>query len=176
MLMGYNVSLLSLPKHMAIGVHVDQNLSEYGFYVDEYHYLETIKENMVLGDVPSLYRSIPEETVVYPLTSRPILRYEWKNADGILVNGELDFVKLKFIVENIGDTSAENIMITGAFYSSNNVEYNQEKTSISLLQPGEKKQVALKLNVPKGVSAILKTKLYLDDIVIEEKQSATTFS
>lgn len=176
MLMGYNVSLLSLPKHMVIGVHVDQNLSGYDFYVDEYYYLETIEENMVLGDAPLLYRNISEEAVIYPLTSRPVLHHEWKNADGVLVNGELDFVKLKLIVENIGNLVAENIMINGAFYSSNNAEYNQEKTSISSLQPGEKKQVSLKLNVPKGVSAILKTKLYLDDILIEEKQSSTEFS
>ncbi|UCD13407.1 MAG: hypothetical protein JSW60_07580 [Thermoplasmatales archaeon] len=175
MLMDYNVSLLSLPKHMAIGVHVDQNLSEYSFYVDEYYYLETIKENMVLGDVPTLYRSISEEAVVYPLTSRPILHHEWKNADGILVGGKLDFVKLKLIIENIGDASAENILITAAFYSSNNHEYNQEKVSISSLSPGEKKQNALNLIVPNGVSVILKTKLYFDDILIEEKQSATKF-
>ena len=175
-LKGYNVSLLSLPKHMAIGVHVDQNLSDYDFYVDEYYYLETIEKNMVLGDVPSLYRDIAEEAVVYPLTSRPILRYEWKDVDGILVNGKLDFVKLKFIVENIGNATAENITITGAFYSTNNVEYNQETISIYSLQPNERKQVTFKLNVPKGVSVILKTKLYLDDILIEEKQSSSKFS
>jgi hypothetical protein len=176
MLMGYNVSLLSLPKHMALGVYVDQNLSEYDFYVDKYYYLETIKENMVLGEVPLLYRNISEEAVIYPLTSRPILHHEWKNAEGILVNGKLDLTKLRFIVENIGNVVAENIMITGAFYSSNNAEYNKEQIGISSLQPGEKKQVALNLNVPKGVSAILKTKLYLDDILIEEKQSVTKFS
>ena len=176
MLKGYNVSLLSLPKHMAIGIHVDQNLSEYDFYIDEYYYLETIEKNMVLGDIPSLYRDIAEEAVVYPLTSRPVLRYEWKDVDGISVNGKLDFVKLKFIIENIGDATAENITITGAFYSSNNVEYNQEKISIFSLPPNERKQATLKLNVPKGVSTILKTKLYLDDILIEEKQSSSKFS
>ena len=72
--------------------------------------------------------------------------------------------------------SAENITITGAFYSSNNVEYNQEKISIFSLPPNERKQATLKLNVPKGVSTILKTKLYLDDILIEEKQSSSKFS
>jgi len=176
MLMGYNVSLLSLPKHMAIGVHIDQNLSDYNYYVDEYYYLETIEKNRVLGDVPLLYSKIAEEAVVYSLNQRSILRHEWKDADGISVNGRLNLVKLKFIVENIGNTLAENIMITGGFYSSNNAEYNQEKIIITSLQPGEKKQVALKLNVPKGVSTILKTKLYIDEELVEEKQSTTSFS
>jgi len=176
MLMDYNVSLLSLPKHMAIGVHLNENLTDYDFYIDEYYYLETIDKNLVLGEVPLLYSKIAEEALIYPLTSRPILNHEWKNAEGLSVDGRLNFVKLKLIVENIGNTYAENISITGAFYSSNDVQYNQEKIKISYLQPQEKKQVSLKLNVPKGVSTIFKTKLYLDEELVEEKQSTTTFT
>jgi len=176
MLMGFDVSLLSLPKHMAVGVHIDQNLSNYSFYVDEYYYLETIKENMVLGDVPLRYRNISEEAVIYPLISRPVLHHEWINANGILINDELDLVKLKFIIENFGDESAEKIVITGAFYSSNNAEYNQEKINILSLQPGEKMIVNLNLNVPKDVTTILKTKLYIDGALVEEKKSDSTFS
>jgi hypothetical protein len=176
MLMGFDVSLLSLPKHMAVGVHINQNLSNYSFYVDEYYYLETITENMVLGDVPLRYRNISEEAVIYPLISRPVLHHEWINANDILVNDKLDLVKLKFIIENFGDESAEKIVITGAFYSSNNAEYNQKKINILSLQPGEKMIVNLNLNVPKDVSTILKTKLYIDGALVEEKKSASTFS
>ncbi len=174
-LMGYNVSLLSLPKHMAVGVHINQNVSGYDFYIDKYYYLETIEENMVLGNVPILYRNISEESVVYPLTSRPIINYEWKNVDGILVNGKLDFVKLKFFVTNIGNSIAKNIVITSAFYSSNNTECNLEKINISSLLPGEKEQVTLKINVPKEIYPILKTKIHLNNILIEEKQSYIKF-
>ena len=176
MLMGYNVSLFSLPKHMAVGVHIDQNLSDFNFYIDEYYYLETIEKNMVLGDVPTLYHSIAEEAVVYPLTSRPVIHHEWINAEGIFLDGKLDLVKLKFIVENSGNRIAENVMVKVAFYSSNNAEYNLKKENVSLLPPGEKQQISFNLNTPEGFSSILKTKLYLDNRLIEEKQSSTKFS
>ena len=176
MLIGYNVSLISLPKHMAIGVNVEQNLSDYDYYVDKYYYLGTVKKGMVLGDIPTLYRNISEQAVVYPLTPRPVIRYEWKKAEGILADGTLDFVKLKLFIENIGNTVAEKITITGAFYSSDNTEYNPEKIIISSLLPREKEQISLKITAPEEISAILKTRLYLDDILIEEKQSKTRFS
>ena len=176
MLMGYNVSLISLPKHMAVGVNLDINLSEYDFYVDEYYYLETIEKNMVLGDVPLLYKSIEDQAVLYSLNSRPILNHDWKKAEGISIDGSLKYVKLKLIVENIGDSIAENIIVNAAFYRTSNDDYNQKMVSISSLQPQEKIQVFLKLNIPIGVKTILKTKLYLNDSLIEENKSSTTFS
>jgi len=176
MLMGYNVSLISLPKHMAVGVHLEQNLTDYEYYIDEYYYLETVKENMVLGEVPTLYQKISEEAIVYPLIKRPIISFKWIKAEGIVVDGKLDFVKLKLFVENIGTTVGEKITITGAFYSTDNLEYNREEISLSSLNSGEKKQFSLKINAPKEISAILKTKLFLDDIIIDEKQSVESFS
>jgi len=176
MLMGYNISLISLPKHMAIGVHLDQNLSDYECYIDKYYYLETVKENMVIGEVPTLYQKISEEAIVYPLIPRSIISHEWKNADGIIFDEKLDFVKLKLFIENIGNALAEKITISAAFYSSDNTEYHLEKRDISSLLPGEKKQVFLKVKAPEYVSAILKTKLFLDDVLIEEKQSVNIFT
>lgn len=176
MLMGYNVSLISLPKHMVVGVHLEQNLSDYEYYIDEYYYLETVKENMVLGEVPTLYQKISEEAIVYPLIQRPIISFEWKKADGIVVDGKLDFVKLKILIENIGNTVGEKITITGAFYSTDNLEYNKKEMSLSSLYSGEKKQFSLKINAPKEILAILKTKLFLDDVLIDEKQSVESFS
>ncbi|KYK30501.1 MAG: hypothetical protein AYK22_03680 [Thermoplasmatales archaeon SG8-52-3] len=176
MLLGYNVSLISLPKHMAVGVNLDENLSEYDYYVDDYFYLETIEKNSVLGYVPLLYKSIPDQAVVYPITSRPIINHKWKKAEGISVDGNLKFVKLKLIVENIGNLYAEDISITGAFISSDNSIFNEKENFESILQPLEKKQLNLKLDIPKDIVTILKTKLFLDDTLVDEKQSTTTFS
>jgi len=173
---GYNVSLLSLPKHMAIGINLNQKLPDYKFYVDNYYYLETTIKDMVLGEVPKLYRNISDQTIIYNLNSRPVLNHEWIKTDGILYDGELDFVKLKIIVENLGNVIAENIKITGAFYSEDNTNYNQETIVISNLSPQEKQQIILKINAPKDISVILKTKIYLDDVFVEEKQSTNEFS
>jgi len=170
-IMGYNVSLLSLPKHMAVGVNIDQNLSEFDLFVDKYYYLETIEKNMVLGEVPKLYRNISDLTVIYDLLSRPILHHKWIKAERILVNDIIDFVKLKLIVENIGTISAEKVIIICAFYSLNDEEFNQEKIVLPSLKSKERIQTVFRINVPTDISAILKTKLYIDAALVEEKHS-----
>ena len=172
MLMGYNVSLLDIPYHMVVGVHIDEKLTEYDYYIDEYYYLETTNKGRVLGQ----YYSTPKKITVYPLTSRSLLHQKWKKAEGIISNEKVDYVKLKIVVENLGNIVADNIEITGAFYSLDNKEYNQEKTRIFSLQSGEKKQVDIQLNVPLGLSTILKTQLYMNGILVEEKESETQFS
>ncbi len=172
MLMGYNVSLLDIPYHMVVGVNIKENLTEYDYYIDEYYYLETTKKGRVLGQ----FSGTPQEVTIYPLTPRPLLHQNWKKAEGILANGKVDFVKLELVLENLGDETANNIKIIGAFYSSEDKEFNQEKSSISSLQPNDKKQIVFQLTTPHGISTILKTQLYVNDILVEEKESETTFS
>ncbi|UCF50117.1 MAG: hypothetical protein JSU91_01150 [Thermoplasmatales archaeon] len=175
MLMGYNISLLDVPYHMAIGVNINQELSKYDYFINEYYYLETTYEDHELGDSSGAWPDIDEVTI-YPLTSRPLLHHEWKKAEGVILNGKTDIIKLRLIVENLGTKEANEIRIDGAFYTSAGQKYNLEKSSISTLKPGEKKQINLQLNVPHGKSTILKTQIYMNGILIEEKESETQFS
>jgi hypothetical protein len=171
MLMGYNVSLLDIPYHMVVGVHLDENLIEYDYYIDEYYYLETTNKGRTLGQ----FYNTPRKVTVYPLTSRPLLHQEWKKAEGIVINGRVDYVKLKLVVENLGNIASDDIKITSAFYSSEDKEYNLIETNLSSIKPGEKKQLDIQLTTPHGISTILKTQIYMNGIFVEEKESETKF-
>ena len=112
---------------------------------------------------------------VHPISSRPILLHGWKNATRFSGSDGSDYVKLKILIENLGTRRAYNFEIQGAFYNQNGISFNKETTSISLLTAGEKKVVELKVNVPKGISTTLKTKIYLDNEIVHDKESSSSF-
>jgi predicted transglutaminase-like cysteine proteinase len=171
---GYNVSLIRIPNHMAVGVHLDENASSYDYYIEKYYYLETTRYPSSLGRVPSEYETISNITL-YPISSRPILVHSWKNATRYSRSNGVDFVKIKILVENLGGETAYDFEIHGAFYTQNGISYNRETISVSSLPPGEKKEVNLRLNVYKGAITTLKTQIYLHGKKVHEKESKSTF-
>jgi len=173
--MGYNVSLLRLPKHMAVGVHLDENASKFDYYIGEYYYLETTRANWVLGRVPQEYKGLSNVTV-YPISHRPIILHTWKSAIRFTSTNGKDFVKMHIIVENLGSKNATNIEVRGAFFSDSTLYYNQEVSLISSLSIEEKKEVDLHISVPRGITTTLKTQIYLDNNMVDEKESSSTFS
>jgi len=172
--MGYNVSLLRLPNHMAVGVHPNENLSGYDYYADEYYYLETTRDRWDLGRVPEEYEDITNVTV-HSISSRPILIHSWKNATRFSGSDGLDYVKIKILIENLGRGNANNFEIRGAFYNQNGIGFNKETTWIASLVAGKKKVVDLQINVPQGTSTTLKTQIYLNDQMVHEKESTSSF-
>lgn len=174
--LGYNVSLLRFPNHMAVGVNISANTG-YDYYVDGYFFLETTSKGHPLGFVPSEYRDAVSEVSVYPISSRPLLIHDWQNGDIIIfTNTERgDFVKVTLIVENLGTETAKNILVEGGFFTSNNVKINYQNTTISSLDPGMKKCVSLSVNIPKDYTTWFKTRIYLDGKVVDEKESASSF-
>jgi len=172
--MGYNVSLLRLPNHMAVGVHLDENLSNYDHYAEEYYYLETTRDRWDLGRVPEEYEDIINVTV-HSISSRPILIHSWKNATRFSGSDGLDYVKIKILIENLGRGNANNFEIRGAFYNQNGIGFNKETTWIASLVAGKKKVVDLQINVPQGISTTLKTQIYLNDQMVHEKESTSSF-
>jgi len=171
---GYNVSLIRLPNHMAVGVHLDEGLPGFEYYTDEYYFLETTQVSHSLGRIPDQYKDIVNVTI-HPISSRPILLHGWKNATRFSGSDGSDYVKLKILIDNLGRKTAYNFEIQGAFYNQNDVSFNKETTSISILATGEKKIVELKINVPQGISTTLKTKIYLDNEMVHEKESSSSF-
>jgi predicted transglutaminase-like cysteine proteinase len=175
--LGYRVALLRLPNHMAVGVHLDENeLPYYNYYVDDYFYLETTTTTSSCGYVPSSYKS-PLELSVYPITSRPLLIHNWK--DGHLSIYSIDkkptSVKVTIVVENLGVSTADNILVKGAFYSNYDQEINTETKTIDSLEPEMKEEVTLVCNIPLSITTWFKTKIYHDNELIEEHQSISTF-
>lgn len=173
-IIGYNVSLLRLPNHMAVGVNLDENASVYDYYIEEYYFLETTGTRGFLGKVPDEYKDITNVTV-YPISNRPILIHNWKNATRFTGTDGSDFIKMIILVENLGRKAASNFEIRGAFYSQDNIGFNQETILIPYLAAGDKKIVDLKVDVPQTFMTTLKTKIYLNNEMVHEKESTDTF-
>jgi hypothetical protein len=172
--MAFNVSLIRLPNHMAVGVHLDENLSEYEYYADGYYFLETTRNRWDLGRVPAEYRGIANVTV-YPLSSRPIIVHNWKNATRISSSDGSDYVQIKILIENLGRKTAKNFEVKGAFFNQNDASFNTDAVLVSSLVAGDKKVVELKINVPQSFSSTLKTQIYMDNKMVHEKESSSVF-
>jgi len=174
--MGYDVALLRLTNHMAVGVHLNNNLSGYEIYSDGYYFLETTSIGGTLGYIPSEYRSRRNLTI-YPISSRPLLVHSWKNNSlTIFTNTDIgDFVKVTSIIENFGSGTAEDILFKGAFYTAYGQELSYKTTTISLLKPGMKEEVTIIVNIPKDISTTFKTRIYLDGKIVDEKEASASF-
>jgi len=176
--MGYDVALLRFPAHMAVGVNLSENaISQYQFYVDNYYFLETTTEGKLCGFVPSEYKDLVSEVTIYPIKPRPLLIHFWENnAITIYSNTEKgDFVKVKIIIDNLGRTVAENFKVEAAFYTSSGVKINYESVYISSLEPSMKKEVIFSVNVPKNITTWFKTRIYIDNEIVDEKESVSSF-
>jgi hypothetical protein len=172
---GYNVSLIRLPNHMAVGVHLDDSIPAYSYFEEEYYFLETTRNHWNLGRIPEEYQTITNATL-YQVSDRPILLHSWENATHFTEGDTEDFVKLNIIVDNLGRATAYQMVIRGGFYDNNSRVYNEETTTISSLAPETKTQVKLFINVPRGVSTVLKTRVYLKSVMVHEKESTDRFS
>jgi hypothetical protein len=172
--LGYNVSLLRLPNHMAVGVHLTTPLPGFSYYVDQYYFLETTVFHIPFGKVPPEYQNLTNVTL-YPISSRPLLLHTWKNATRYRVSNGGDYVQVKMIIENIGTKTASEIEVVGAFYDEMNTSYNVEIALVSSLPQNEKQMVELKLNVPSSIGTTLKTQLILNGFMVHQRESTMQF-
>ena len=174
--MGYDVALFRLTNHMAVGVCINQNISGYERYIDDYYFLETTSVGGTLGYIPNEYKSRYNLTV-YPISSRPLLIHSWKNNSlTIFTNTDIgDFVKVTSIVKNLGSDTAEDILFKGAFYTAYNQELNAKTSTISLLKPGMQEEVTIIVYIPKDLSTTFKTRVYLNGEVVDEKEASASF-
>lgn len=175
--LGYNVSLLRLPQHMAVGVHLNETIPLYSYYIDKYYFLETTTLHMTLGKVPPEYESLTNISV-YPVSSRPLLLHLWKNATRFTISNGDDYVSVQMILENLGGENSANIEVRGAFYDTMSRIYNQETTMISPLAAGEKRLVKLSVDVPTTVGeqgTTLKTQLYINGVMVNSRESTSRF-
>ena len=78
-------------------------------------------------------------------------------------------------MKNLGSDTAENILVKGAFYTHYDLELNAETSIISSLEPGMKKEVTLMADIPSDVTTWFKTKIYLNNKVVNERESVSSF-
>jgi len=175
--MVYDVALFRLTGHMAVGVQLDEDATVYEYYTDNYYFLETTSEDSPCGLIPNDYES-RSGLSVYPILSRPLLLHNWKNGTvSIFEQTELgDFVKATVFVKNLGSDTARDIVVKAAFYTHNGLELSTETKSISSLPIGMRTKVILLADIPSGATTWFKTKIYLDDEVVDEREAVSSFS
>ena len=73
--MGYNVSLLRLPNHMAVGLEVNATGAYWTVDGADYYYLETTSQGWDVGEVPQEHN--PETAQVFPIHDMPFIVQSW---------------------------------------------------------------------------------------------------
>ena len=174
--LGYDVALFRLPKHMAVGVSLDEELSGYDYYTEDYYFLETTAKGAVCGYIPDESK-YPSELTVYPISSRVLPLHHWENGSiTIYRQTEIgDFVKVNLFVENHGSTTADSVTIKAGFYNDYGAELNVETAFITDLEPGSIKKASLTAVIPTILVTTFKTRVYFDYKLIDEKETASTF-
>ena len=83
-----------------------------------YYFLETTTEGKLCGFIPNEYRELTSEVYIHPVSDRPLLDHSWQDGTiTIFTSTERgDFVKVKLFVENIGISTAENIIVEASFF------------------------------------------------------------
>ena len=174
--LGYNVSLIRLPKHMAVGINLPEDSSVYDYFADSYYYLETTRYPSPLGRVPDDYKGITNFTI-YPLYDRPLLIHNWINSTRYFsTDKSSDYVKMKIMIQNLGTKTAYDFYVTAAFYDQQGNELNVETKLISSLEYSDKTVVEMQIDVPQGLSTKLKTRIYYDNEMVHEKESTNIFN
>jgi archaellum component FlaC len=73
--MGYNISLILLPDHLAVGIEVNATGTHWVYDNVTYYYLETTAPGWEEGEVPPEHD--PDEATLYPVEEMPFLAYSW---------------------------------------------------------------------------------------------------
>jgi len=172
--MGYEVALLRLTNHMAVGVKLD-TISGYSAYDSGYYFLETTSKNHVVGYIPSAYTSKPG-LEIYKIDSRALLVHNWYDGNlTIFKNTERgDVVKVSTIVTNLGLATVENVVVEGVFSTENGLEYNEWNT-IPLIKSGMKAKTTILIDIPSDMETDFTTRVYLSNKVVDEVESAESF-
>lgn len=176
--LGYDIALIRLPNHMAVGVHLSESaIPDKEYYVENYYFLETTTPDKYCGSIPSQYEDSSSEATVYPIKSRPLLIHNWEGDSlTIYTNTEMgDFVKVTLIVENLGVETPENVKVTGGFYKLSGLKAFSKSDTIPSIDPNMKKTLTLTVNIPESTTTWFKTKIYLGYDVVDEKESVSSF-
>jgi predicted transglutaminase-like cysteine proteinase len=175
--LGYEVALLRLPKHMAVGVKLDKDaVSRYNFYTDGYYFLETTNEGKPLGFIPKEYES-PSELYIYPIKQTEFVTHNWKN--GVITvyskTESGDFIKVIAFIENFGNKTAENIWFKGLFYNTQELELMSESMVVDDISAFDKIKVILSVPKPSDLGTWFETRVIINGKIVDTQKSNDKF-
>jgi hypothetical protein len=148
--MGYDVVLLELPEHMAIGIKCDPEREGKSFEHNgsKYYYLETTGNNWEIGEVPGEYANQPVQVV--PVYRRPFISLDFKaQCEYSSKEGAVD---VNVTMRNVGSEVAENTIVYVALQNPDETHvWDRVESSPVTLKPEETyNYIAKGLVVPSG--------------------------
>ena len=164
-LLGYNVSLFSLPSHMAVGVNINESVPDSEYYIDEYYYLEVTEQNKSLGYIPTKY-SYGRDVTVYPISDRAAVFHTWNSVIYTSYEDSNHFLKMNISLKNLGKTTIEEILFKVTYSGEENTGIHITIESLESLQ---EIIIEVVLNIPFVDSGTIATQIYFKDAFIEEK-------
>jgi len=176
--LGYEVALFRLPKHMAVGVKLGEEAVKGDYYVEDYDFLETTMPGNKCGHISNDDYKSPSDLSVYPIEDRAFLIHEWKN--GVITTykntKDGDLVKAIAYTTNMGNKTAENIIVEGLFFSEDiGIEFSSKKIVIPELKPGDRKKTVITCVIPESIITKFQTRVYLDGVIVDDETSKDFF-
>jgi hypothetical protein len=148
--MGYDVVLLELPEHMALGIKCDPDTKgrSFEYQNNSYYYLETTGSNWQIGEMPEEYEDKPVEVI--PVYRRPVINLdfsaqcEYSQKEGL--------VDVNVTLRNVGSEIAENTTIYVALQAEDgSTAWDQIESDPVKIEPeGAYQFMAKGLRVPGG--------------------------
>ncbi|WP_440956673.1 hypothetical protein ACSAZK_07160 [Methanosarcina sp. Mfa9] len=169
--MGYDVALLELPEHMALGIHCDSGTEgrsfEYGG--EQYYYLETTGSDWRIGEMPEEYRDKPVRVI--PVYKRPLIlldfraQCEYSDMEGV--------VDVNVTMRNVGSERAENTTIYVALQAPDELgTWDTIKSTPLRVEPEETYYYSAKgLHVPGKATFRVYVRAFGEDALTEEIMS-----
>ena len=141
--MGYDVVLVNLPNHVAVGIALDTYGTYWLFEETRYFYVETTGEGWTIGVVPDAHKGQPAQ--LYPILPVPVCIVDWA---GSSLRHKLTLV---INVENVGTGEARGIKIQAAYDGGDEVLWNAVESEFFDLNVDDESTIILELDEPRNV-------------------------
>ena len=142
-LMGFDVVLINLPGHVAIGVAIDAYGTYWTHEGTQYFYVETTGEGWEIGEVPEDHQG--QSASVYPLLPVPVCTHTWT------ASTLRHKVSIVADIQNVGTAEATGIKLLVAFEGEGDVLWNPVESTLFDLDVGEETPIMLELDEPRNV-------------------------
>ena len=149
--LGYDVVLIRLPQHMAVGVHLESSDYDGRVYYEDsegkkYLFLETSNTGWKLGEAKEEYKNAANHTL-YHVIPKPIL-IEDCDSPVRYTSINRDYVEVNTRVKNIGITDADNVHIEVAFITQYVTKISTESSETFSVDAGSEKQIHFEADCP----------------------------
>ncbi|MBS1263471.1 MAG: hypothetical protein MAG715_00653 [Methanonatronarchaeales archaeon] len=162
--MGYDVVLLELPGHMAVGVAGDETVG--GSYVEgggtRYFYVETTGENWEIGELPAEFEELP--ITIRGLEPVPVLVHSWS------ATSRGTRVDVNVTVNNVGTDVAEDVRVRCYFQTAEG-SYGERISDALTLQPGSSGMYRFTLSAPRDGETRLFVEVLMEGSKVDESRS-----